>query len=292
MLLTSIVDTVLQGVLLGGLYALFATGLSLTFGIMRMVNLAHGDFIIFAAYCALVGVQVSGVAPLWMMLAVVPLLAVSGYVSQRVLFNPTLGKDIMPPLLVSFGLSVIVQNTLLEVFSADSQRLQAEDLVTASIRLTDDLSIGWFPVLVLLISISTIATLQWILGHTALGRAFRATSDDQEIVRLMGINNRHIYGLAMAIASAVVGISGILLGIGTTFDPALGPPQLLFAFETVIIGGMGSMWGTLAGGMILGVTQTIGFRVDPGWGGLFGHAAFLAVLLFRPSGLFPKTRER
>ena len=207
-----------------------------------MVNLAHGDFIIFAAYCALVGVQVSGVAPLWMMLAVVPLLAVSGYVSQRVLFNPTLGKDIMPPLLVSFGMSVIVQNALLEVFSADSQRLQAEDLVTASIQITSDLSIGWFPLLVLLISIGTICFLQWILGHTALGRAFRATSDDQEIVRLMGIDNRHIYGLAMAIASAVVGISGILLGIRTTFDPLLVPSRLLFAFEAVIIGRLDCTW--------------------------------------------------
>jgi branched-chain amino acid transport system permease protein len=288
----SIVDTILQGVLLGGLYALFATGLSLAFGIMRMVNLAHGDLIVLAAYCAMVGVRMTGLDPLWMMFAVVPLLALSGYVLQRVLFNPTLGKDIMPPLLVSFGLSVIVQNGLLEVFSADSQRLQAEDLVTASIRITDDLSIGWFPVMVLGISIATIVSLQWILGHTALGRAFRATSDDQEIVRLMGIDNRHIYALAMAIALAMVGISGILLGIGTTFDPALGPSRLLFAFETVIIGGMGSMWGTLAGGMILGVTQTIGYRLDPGWGGLLGHGAFLAVLLFRPSGLFPKTRER
>ena len=291
-MLTSIADTILQGVLLGGLYALFATGLALAFGIMRMVNIAHGDFIIFAAYCALVGVQVSGVAPFWTLIAVLPLLAVSGYVSQRVLFNPALGKDIMPPLLVSFGLSIIVKNALLEVFSADSQRLQAEELVTASIRVTDDLSIGWFPVLILLIAIVTILVLQWIVGHTPLGRAFRATSDDQEIVRLMGIDNRHIYGLAMAIASVVVGISGLLLGIGTTFDPALGPSQLLIAFEVVIIGGMGSMWGTLAGGMILGVTQTVGYRIDPGWGGMFGHAAFLAVLLFRPSGLFPKTRER
>ena len=289
-MLTSVVDTVLQGVLLGGLYTLFATGLSMAFGIMRMVNIAHGDFIVFAAYCALVGVQATGVAPLWMMIAVVPLLAVVGYVVQRLLFNPTLGPDIMPPLLVSFGMSVIIQNTLLEVFSADSQRLQAEELVTASIRLSDDLSIGWFPVLVLLIAIATIAALQWIAGHTALGRAFRATSDDQEIVRLMGIDNRHVYALAMAIAAAVIGISGILLGIGTTFDPALGPSRLLFAFEVVIIGGMGSLWGTLAGGMILGITQTIGFRVDPGWGGLFGHAAFLLVLLFRPRGLFPKTQ--
>ena len=291
-MLTSIVDTLLQGILLGGLYALFATGLSLAFGIMRMVNLAHGDFIILAAYAAMVGVQWSGVAPLWMLLALVPLFALGGYGLQRVIFNPTLGRDMMPPLLVSFGLSVIVQNALQEVFSADSQRLQAEDLVTASIRLSDDLSIGWFPVLVLLISIATIVALQWIIGHTALGRAFRATSDDQEIVRLMGIDNRHIYGLAMALASVVIAISGILLGMGTTFDPALGPSRLLLAFETVIIGGMGSMWGTLAGGMILGVAQTIGFRVDPGWGGLFGHASFLAVLLLRPSGLFPRTRDR
>jgi len=290
--LINVIDTVIQGVLLGGLYALFATGLSLTFGIMRVVNIAHGDFIILAAYGALVGVQLTGVVPLWTLVAVVPVLAVCGYVIQRVLFNPTLGRDIMPPLLVSFGLSVIIQNGLLEVFSADSRRLQAEALVTASIRLSENLSIGWFPLLVLLIAIATTATVQWVFGHTPLGRAFRATSDDQEIVRLMGINDRHINGLAMAIALAIVGISGILLGMGTTFDPSLGPSRLLAAFESVIIGGMGSLWGTFAGGMILGIAQTVGFRVDPGWGGLFGHAAFLGVLLFRPTGLFPRTRDR
>jgi branched-chain amino acid transport system permease protein len=290
--LVNVIDTVIQGVLLGGLYALYATGLSLTFGIMRVVNIAHGDFIILAAYGALVGVQLTGVAPLWTLAAVVPALAVSGYVIQRVLFNPTLGRDIMPPLLVSFGLSVIIQNGLLEVFSADSRRLQAEGLVTASIRLSEDLSIGWFPLLVLLSAIATTASVQWVFGHTALGRAFRATSDDQEIVRLMGINDRHINGLAMAIALAIVGIAGIFLGMGSTFDPSLGPSRLLAAFETVIIGGMGSLWGTFAGGMILGIAQTVGLRIDPGWGGLFGHAAFLGVLLFRPTGLFPRTRNR
>lgn len=291
-MLVNAVDTVIQGVLLGGLYALFATGLSLTFGIMRVVNIAHGDFIILAAYGALVGVQLTAVTPLWMLVAVVPALAVCGYVVQRVLFNPTLGRDIMPPLLVSFGLSIILQNGLLQVFSGDSRRLQAETLVTASIRLSGNLSIGWFPLLVLLIAIATTAIVQWVFGHTSLGRAFRATSDDQEIVRLMGINDRHINGLAMAIALAIVGISGVLLGMGTTFDPSLGPSRLLAAFEAVIIGGMGSLWGTFAGGMILGIAQTVGFRIDSGWGGLFGHAAFLGVLLFRPTGLFPRTRDR
>jgi branched-chain amino acid transport system permease protein len=290
--MVNIVDVLLQGVLLGGLYALFATGLSLAFGIMRFVNIAHGDFIVLSAYCALALVSVVPMHPLATLAIVVPVLAVLGYVAQRLIYNRTLGGDIMPPLLVTFGLSVILQNVLQEIFSADSRRLDAGDLATASVQLGDDLAVGVFPLLTLAIAVAVLAALQFLFARTATGRALRATSDDPEIVQLMGIDSKVIYGIAMGIASATVALAGVILGMTKAFDPLLGPPQLLFAFEAVIIGGLGSLWGTLAGGMILGVAQTIGFRLDSGWGILFGHLAFLIVLLFRPAGLFPKTRDR
>lgn len=290
--MTTVIDTLIQGLLLGGLYALFATGLSLAFGVMRFVNIAHGDFIVLGAYVALAVLAVLPVPPFAAALVVVPVMAAAGYVVQRYMLNRTLSRDPLPALLVTFGLSVIVQNVLLEVFSGDTRRLDAGALATASISLGGDLAIGVFPLLTLGIAVALILGLQLLFARTALGRALRATSDDREMVQLMGVNPKLIYGLAMALASATVGLAGVVLGMTKAFDPLLGPPQLLYAFEAVIIGGLGSLWGTLAGGMILGVSQTVGFRVDPGWGVLFGHLAFLGVLLLRPTGLFPKTRDR
>lgn len=289
--MANLIDTVLQGLLLGGRYALMAIGLSLAFGVMRLVNVAHGDFIVLAAYLALVTVDALGLHPLTGLLVVVPAMAALGYAVQRGLLNRALGRDIMPALLITFGLSVIIQNSLLELFSADSRRLQAGNLSSAGFSLAEGVSLGWFPLLTLAIAALVIAGLEQFFRRARLGRAFRAVSDDPEVAELMGYNPNHVYALAMAAAFATVGIAGTLFGIGTIFDPALGPPQLLFAFEAVIIGGMGSLWGTLAGSMVLGVAQAIGFRVDPGWGILFGHAAFLIILAVRPQGLFPRTRD-
>ncbi|MBI5900892.1 MAG: branched-chain amino acid ABC transporter permease [Rhodocyclales bacterium] len=287
----NILDTIMQGLLLGGLYALFATGLSLAFGIMRFVNIAHGDFIVLGAFASLALIQWLPMHPLLTLLIVLPALAVMGYWAQRLVYNRTLGRDIMPPLLVTFGLSVMLQNGLLEMFSGDSRRLDAGDLTTASIDLGGGLAIGVFPLITLVIAIALLAGLQYLFSRTAIGRALRATSDDPEIVQLMAVDSRKVYGVAMAIASATVGLAGVILGMTKAFDPLLGPPQLLFAFEAVIIGGLGSLWGTLAGGMVLGVAQAVGFRFDPGWGILFGHLAFMAILLVKPQGLFPKTRD-
>ncbi|MGD9536208.1 MAG: branched-chain amino acid ABC transporter permease [Alphaproteobacteria bacterium] len=281
-------DTIIQGVLLGGLYALFATGLSLIFGVMRLVNIAHGDLIVLAAFIGLAVVEGAGISPFLSLIVVVPVMAALGYGLQRGLFNLTLGRDILPPLLVSFGLSIIIQNLLLEIFSADSRKLQVGALETASIRLADGLAIGVLPLIVFLCAVAVIVALQIVFYRTELGRAFRATSDDQETVQLMGVDNRHLYGLAMAIALGVVAIAGIFLGVRTNFDPSIGPARLLYAFEAVIIGGLGSLWGTLAGGVVLGVAQAIGAKLDPGWQLLAGHLAFLAVLLVRPRGLFPR----
>jgi len=285
------INVIIQGVLLGGLFALFAAGLSLVFGVMRLVNLAHGDLIILAAFIALAVVDVLPVHPLLSLIAVVPVMALFGYALQRGLLNFTLGDDILPPLLVTFGLSILIQNILLETFSADTQRLHSGALETASIQISEQIAIGWFPLLVFVLAVLTIAGLQFLFYRTSTGRIFRATSDNQSIVRLMGVDNRHVYGLAMGLALAVCAVAGVLMAMRTNFDPTVGPARLLFAFEAVIIGGLGNLWGTLAGGIILGVAQAIGAKIHPGAQILAGHIAFLAVLVFRPQGLFPRIRD-
>jgi len=282
------INAIVQGVLVGGLYALYAAGLSLIFGIMRLVNIAHGDLIVLAAYVALSVVSVTGLHPLAALFLVVPVMAAIGYGLQRGIFNRTLGNDLLPPLLVSFGLSVILQNGLLELFTADSRRLNAGAMEIATFSAVPGIDIGLMPLLMFLTAIAVIAGLQYVFYRTGLGRAFRATSDDKEIAQLMGIDNRHVYGLAMALCLAVVAVAGVFLAIRANFDPAQGPGRLIFGFEAVIIGGLGSLWGTLAGGVILGVAQGLGAQINPGWQLLAGHLAFLIVLAVRPKGLLPR----
>jgi branched-chain amino acid transport system permease protein len=285
------VDTVLQGLLLGGLYALFATGLSLIFGVMRIVNLAHGDLSILAAFLAVVAVESLGLDPFVALVLVAPLMAALGYLLQTLVLNRLLGQGILPPILVTFGLSIIIQNALLEIFSADSRRLNPGGIETASVALGGQLAVGWLPLITLAVAVAILLGLQGLIGRLSVGRAFRATSDDQETAELMGIDNRRLYGLAMALSLGIVAVAGVFLGIRTTFTFASGPDRLLFAFEAVIIGGLGSLWGTLVGGAVLGVAQTVGAKLSPGWGILTGHLVFLAVLLLRPQGLFAKARR-
>ncbi len=284
------VNALVQGVLLGGLYALFAAGLSLIFGVMRLVNIAHGDLIVLAAYIGLSTTMILGVHPFVALLIVMPVMAAIGYALQRGLLNHALGDDILPPLLVTFGLSVIIQNVLLEGYSADPQKLNGGVIETASITI-GGLALGILPLLTFAIAVAVIAVLQWIFYSTGLGRGFRAVSDNQEIAQLMGLNKAHVFGLAMALALGVTAIAGILLGVRTSFDPAIGGGRLIFGFEAVIIGGLGNLWGTLAGGVILGVAQTLGAKIDPGWQLLAGHVAFLVVLAVRPNGLFPRVEH-
>jgi branched-chain amino acid transport system permease protein len=285
------VDTLLQGLLLGGLYALFATGLSLIFGVMRIVNLAHGDFSILAAFAAVALVDALALNPLLALAAVVPAMALLGWLLQRLVLNRLLGQGILPPVLATFGLSIVIQNALLEGFSADSRRLDPGGLDTASAALGGGLAVGWFPLVTLLVAVLVLAGLQVFIGRTRLGRALRATADDPGTAALMGIDDRRLYALAMALSLGIVAVAGIFLGVRTTFSFASGPDRLLFAFEAVIIGGLGSLWGTLVGGCILGVAQTTGARLSPGWGILTGHLVFLAVLLLRPQGLFARQRR-
>jgi branched-chain amino acid transport system permease protein len=282
------VNSIVQGVLLGGLYALFATGLSLIFGVMRVVNLAHGVLTLVAAYIALALVDATGINPLLAIVVVAPAMFALGYVLQRVLVNFTLGAGMLPPLLVTFGLAVIGENVLLKVFSADSQGLDAGRIENTSIHFTGRLAIGWLPLTIFLVAVVILVSLQVFFDRTMFGRALRATSDDQEAAQLMAINNRHLYALAMGVALAIAGVAGVFVGIRTTFGPLDGPILLIFAFEAVIIGGLGSLWGTLVGGVILGVAQTVGAQISPGWFQLTGHMVFLAVLAVRPTGLFAR----
>jgi len=288
--MTDWVNVIIQGVLVGGLYAMFAAGLSLIFGVMRLVNIAHGDLIVLAAYLALVVTQTLGADPLTSLLIVVPLMAAIGYALQWFVLNRTLGDDLLPPLLVTFGLSVIIQNALQELFTATPQKLDAGVIEVASFRLIEGVFIGALPLLQFVLAVVVIGALQLIFYRTALGRAFRATADNPSVAQLMGLDNRHVFALAMALSLAVVAIAGVLLAVRTNFDPATGPARLIFGFEAVIIGGLGSLWGTLAGGIVLGVAQAIGAKLDPGWQILAGHLTFLLVLALRPQGLFPKVQ--
>jgi branched-chain amino acid transport system permease protein len=281
-------NVILQGVLIGGLYAMFAAGLSLIFGVMRLVNIAHGDLIVLAAYVSLMVTQGLGVDPLTSLLLVVPVMAAIGYALQRGLLNRTLGDDLLPPLLVTFGLSIIIQNGLLELFTADSRKLQAGAIEIQTFQLVQGVWVGILPFIQFIVAVIAIAALQMLFYRTALGRAFRATSDDQAVAQLMGLDTRHVFAMAMALSLAVIAIAGVFLAVRANFDPAIGPARLIFGFEAVIIGGLGSMWGTLAGGIILGVSQAIGAQIDPGWQLLAGHIVFLAILAMRPQGLFPK----
>ncbi|MER9237298.1 branched-chain amino acid ABC transporter permease [Mesorhizobium sp. M0622] len=289
--MTNPADIIVQGILLGGLYALFATGLSLVFGVMRLVNLAHGDFIVVAAFAAFSVVSAVPIHPFVAIAAVAPLMAGLGYLLQLGLFNRLLGNDPLRPLLVTFGVSVVVQNALLMIFSADTRRLSAGSIETQSINV-GAASVGVYPVVVLSTALAVTMALQWIFYSTALGQRLRATSDDSEIVGLVGINHLRVFAIGSAIAFAVIGVAGVLMAVRGNFDPFMGPARLLVAFEAVIIGGLGNFWGTLAGGLVIGLAQSIGAAVDPAYQTIAGHIVFFAVLLLRPNGLFPKVAHQ
>ena len=288
--MTGFIDTVLAGILLGGIYALFALGLSLIFGIMRLVNLAHGDLILLAAYLVLTVTTALGLPLAVATVVIIAAMFALGFILQRLVLERLLGDDILPPLLVTFGLSIIIQNGLLLVYGADSRRLQAGAFESSSIMLAPGLGIGLAPLTALILAILAVALLQLVFYRTSLGRAFRATADNPQIAQLMGIDHRNIYAAAVGISLAVSVVAAVAFGIRANFDPSIGPARLLYAFEAVIIGGLGSLWGTLAGGIVLGLAQTIGARIDPEWQILAGHLAFLAVLMVRPRGLFPSRR--
>ena len=281
------IDSLIQGILLGGLYALFAAGLSLVFGIMRLVNLAHGDLIVFSAYITLAFVSLLGLPPFVAAFVAAPVMFGIGWLLQRLVLNRVLGPDILPPLLVTFGLSIVLQNALLETWSADSRRLSVGALETASLSL-GPITVGVLPVMTFVTAVLVIVILNQISFKTELGRAFRATSDDPVTAQLMGIRPNSIFATAMGLAMVIAVIAALYLGIRANFDPSIGPARLIYAFEAVIMGGLGSLWGTLLGGIIIGVAQTIGATINPEWQILAGHIAFLVVLSIKPRGLMPR----
>jgi branched-chain amino acid transport system permease protein len=280
----SFVDAVVHGTLLGGLYALFACGLSLLFGTMQVINLSHGDMAVVAAYVAIGAVVANNVPPLAAFLIVVPVFAVVGYVLQRTLLQASLARGLFTTLLVTFGLSVIIQNLLLELESADSHSINVGSFGTASFFITDELSIAYVSLLTFVVAIVVLLSLQYFLSRSSTGRLIRAVADDREAAQLAGANYRHIFGIAAAIAFATVALAGLAFGMYSSFAPSAGSSWLLFAFEAVVIGGIGSIWGTLVGGIVLGIAQTVGNQVDTSFGILAGHLVFLAVLAIRPEG--------
>jgi branched-chain amino acid transport system permease protein len=286
------VNAVVQGILLGGLYALFACGLSLLFGVMRIINLAHGDLALLGTFMVFVVTQHVGLSAFASLLLVVPGAAVVGWALQRLMFDRSLRGGELAPLLATFGLSVVIGNLLLETFSADTHGLSAGALETSSWKISDQVSISALGATIFAVALLVLGGLQLFLSHAKLGRWMRATADDAVTAELVGIDARRVYAIASAIAIATAALAGAFFGMRSSFDPTLGPAQLIFAFEAVVIGGLGSLWGTLVGGIILGVAQTVGAQIDPSWSILSGHIVFLAVLAFRSGGIFAVQEAR
>jgi branched-chain amino acid transport system permease protein len=282
------INAILQGVLVGGLYAMYATGLSIAFGVMKLVNLSHGDLAVCGAFIASTLVAATGWNPFLTLFLVVPLGFAAGWVLQRAAFDRLIGVDPSFQIVATFGLSIVIQNLLLQRYTANPRALSVGSFGTKSIEITKDLSIGWFPLSRFVVAVAVLVSLSLFLSRTRVGRAFRATSDDPQTAGLMGIDKRLVYGLALGIACATIAMAGVFNGAQTQFSAADGPLLLIFAFEAVIIGGVGSLWGTLAGGILLGVAQNVGAQFVPGWKQLIGHLVFLAVLAIRPQGLFGK----
>lgn len=280
------IETLINGVLLGGLYALFGLGLALVFGVMRMVNLAHGEFVVLAAYFAVfLAAQFPQVPPLLLLVPVALAAFGTGYLLQRLLLNRAVATDDpLTPVLVTFGIAVVLRNLMVELFGADPRALDGGALATAGFEI-GGLRIGWYPVLVLGLAVLAFGALQWLLRHSRFGLIVRATSDHREVVRTMGVRPRHVYGVVMGLSLAFASVAGLLLALRSSFTPFSGVERLLGAFEVVIIGGMGSFWGALAGGIALGVAQLAGQRLDSNAGALYAHLLFFIVLMVRPNGI-------
>ena len=281
------VNAIIQGILTGGLYALFACGLSLMFGVMKVVNLAHGDLAIIGGYVALGVITVTHIPALWSFVIVVPIMALLGYVLQRTLIQAALDRGVLITLLVTFGLSVVIESGLLQFINADSHSLGVgESIITGSFSIGSQIQLSYLLLLIFVVAVVVLLGLQYFLSLSRYGRMIRAVADDQEAAQLSGIDYRHVFGIAAAIAFGTVALAGIAYGMYSQFSPSTGTDTiLLFAFAAVVIGGLGSLWGTLLGGIVLGVAQQIGAQVNQADQVLAGYLVFLAVLVLRPQGL-------
>ena len=281
-------NAIIQGLLLGGLFALFACGLSLMFGVMGVINLAHGDIAVAAVYLAVVLLPAAHIPAIWIFVLVVPVFVAGGYLGQRFFIQRSLDEGPVTTLLVTFGLSVVLENVLLEAFSANSQSLNIGSLVSGSVRISSQIYLPYLSLIILGAALVALGAVGVFLSRTATGRMVRAVADDREAAQMLGADYRHLFGVAAALASGTVAFAGLALGMYTSVAPSSGPSYLLYGFAAVVIGGLGSLWGTLAGGMVLGVATTLGSLVDPDFGSMLPYLVFLAVLAVRPEGLFPK----
>ena len=274
--------------MLGGLYTLFATGLSLSAGVMRFVNIAHGDFIVLACYALLLLTTMLGLNPAIATLAVLPIAFAFGFGLQRFLLQHVVGDNVLLVILVTFALSIIIENGLLEGFGADPQKISGGWMETATIALGHGINVGVFQVVTFAAAVILVAALDLLLYRTGIGAKIRAVSDDVAAANLIGLSSVRIYAIAMGISFVTVGVAAGFMSIWTNFDPASGPTRLLIAFEVIVLGGLGSLWGSLVGGVVLGVAQSIGGQFDIAWQIMAGHIVFLIVLALRPHSLFPK----
>jgi branched-chain amino acid transport system permease protein len=282
------INQLLQGILLGGLYTLFATGLSLSAGVMRFVNIAHGDFIVLGCFLLLMLTTAAGLNPVVATLAILPLSFAAGFGLQRFLLQRVVGENVLLVILVTFGLSIIIENGLLEGFGADPEKVSGGWIETATIGLGHGINMGLFQVVTFAAALALVAILDLLLYRSGIGAKIRAVADDVAAADLIGLSSARIYAVAMGISFVTVGIAAGFMSIWTVFDPASGPTRLLIAFEVIVLGGLGSMWGSLVGGIVLGVAQSVGAQFDIAWQMLAGHLVFLVVLAVRPQGLFPK----
>lgn len=289
--MNALIEVLLNGLLLGSLYAMFALGLSLSLGVMKMINLAHGDLIVLGAYLSMVVMSTTGWSALASLALVLPAMFCIGWLLQTGLLNRVVGAHELSPLLVTFGLSVVIQNLLQEVFSADTRSLPSGDLTLQGLNL-GGVSVGVFPLLIAAVSVLMYAGTHLLVGHTHWGRQARAVSDDAPTARLVGVNDKRFFALMAGFVMVVTGLAAVLYGMRTPFAPMAGPERLLFAFEAVVLGGLGSLWGSFFGGLLIGLAQVLGAQVNPGLGAFFGHLTFFVVLLVRPQGLFsPHARK-
>lgn len=279
-------ETVINGALLGGLYSLLGIGLALVFGVMRVVNIAHGEFMVLSAFFAVMLVSLfPSVHPLLMLIPVVAASFVVGYVYQAAIVNRVAkSPDPLAPLLLTFGVSIVLRNLMVELFGADVRSIQVGGLSRASLNLFG-LSIGVMPLLTLVLAVVLFLLLQWVLKRTEFGRIIRATADRRDIVRLFGVKPDRVYNYVMGLSLALGAIGGVLLAVRSSFTPFSGVERLLIAFEVVVLGGLGSFWGALLGGIALGMAQLIGLKFDPNAGLLYAHLLFFVMLLIRPAGL-------
>jgi len=281
------VETIINGILYGGLYGLLGVGLALIVGVMRVVNLSHGEFIVLSAF---IGVSLVGafpwVHPLVMLLPVAVIAFGLGVALQAVLINRVVTRpDPFAAILLTFGVAVVMRNLMVEIYGADLRHLQAGQLALASTGI-GGLHVGVLPLLILGLSVALFTGLQLLLTRTRFGRIVRATADNRDVVRLMGVNPGRVYNLVMGLSLALASVAGMLLAIRASFSPYSGVERLLVAFEVVVLGGLGTFWGAMLGGIALGVAELVGLRLDPNAGPLYAHLLFLAGVLLRPSGLF------